>query len=243
MGHLSSRSIGAWRAACLGLLLAACGGGSAGTGTAAHVGPSGVQAQLSDETVATAWVHLASDTTYPEHLGSFGFNRSMCFDPAERDCAADYMDQVRSNVTMYVFPVEGRYPGASDPVDAEFRSAANDIALVRPGRESSGSWDTAAGRFPTRVLEGETLVPVAEASSAEEVIIAASLAGAASGAIQVRQDGPDHWLAYAERSTYLVLTRVGPWYVKWRYTRRGAPGPEQGELGAFLAAAPVPNVR
>lgn len=202
--------------------------------------PGGVEGQLSP---GGRWVHQGSGTTYPDRVGSFSFSRPQCFDPAQLDCAADFVDAVGSNVTMYVFPVEGRYPGSSDPVEAEFRSAAADIALVRPGRESSGSWDTAVGRFPTRELEGETLVAVAEGASAQEVIIAAAMTGSSSGAIRMMQDGPDHWVAYVERSTYLVLTRVGPWYVKWRYTRRGAAGPDQGELRAFLAEAPVPTVR
>lgn len=233
-------------AVLVALAFAGCGGASAsstGSPIAASVSsdPSaGVVATIATD---TAWVHEASGTAYPGNLAGFHFDSSHCYDAAAQDCSANYIDPRGSNVTMYVYPVAGRYPGAADPVEAEFQQAARAIDLRSQPAVSSGVWRTQAGDFPTRLLSGETVVPLGEARSMSEALLVMSQEGRDTTGASIVMQGPDEFYVVAPRATYLVLTRVGPWYVKWRYTRRGAAGPDQGELAAFVRGAPVPRVR
>lgn len=190
-----------------------------------------------------AWVHQASATSYPESLAGFRLERTHCYDGEQLDCSANYVDATGSNITMYVYPVAGRHPGAVDSLRAEFDDAARAIDLSAAPTTGQGTWRTTAGEFPSLVLEGETLLQVGEASSMTEAMFMLSSGPGEAGDARILAMGPDRFVVAVARSTYLVVTQVGPWYVKWRYTRRGQVGPDQGELGAFIRGAPVPGVR
>jgi hypothetical protein len=131
---------------------------------------------------------------WPASAHGFEYRDTQCFDEVGLDCAAHYYDATGTHITMYVYPVAGRFPGAPDPVEAEFRDAVAAIGVSH---------------------RNVTIEEQGHVQHDQESVHAVGRSLVATG-MRVH-DG-------MEARTYLYVFRHGPWFIKFRASHPSTQG-------------------